>query len=389
MKKYFTDINNPNKRKILFVVPELSHGGSNKCLENMISLLDNQFSISIVSVEPSSELDHYYNVFHRYLIDMPWLYQICRKLSLLRKCINACHNYLHIDIWALLHEISARVLQRKHRFDIAVGFQESYATHFASHFSCKKIAWVHCDYDDYKIRSNNLNEEKWYCKFETIVGVSQYTADIFIKNYPLFANRQKVIYNPLDSVSVQKESKQIDVGFDNTYFNIVSVGRFAEVKQFHIIPNVVKSIIEKQPKLRFCWYIIGDGDITLIGETKRKIEQYGLEKVIYLLGGKNNPYPYIQQSNLLVCTSRSEVCPYVVNEAKALHTPVLTTDFPSAYEIVSPMQTGLIVSKEQLVETITRLAHDENGLYTQLKECISHYEYDNSEIVDALEELLA
>lgn len=378
-------------KKILFVVPELSHGGSNKCLENLLNLppfihADNK----VISLGVNEESLPYYKIFGSNLIQMGVLYRIAMKITPIKKILNALHNYLKWDTWGIIYSIEAISLQKKYHFDYVVGFQESYPTHFASHFNVTKIAWIHCDYDDYKIRSNNLNELAWYKKFDKIVCVSKYTSSTFVKSYPLLRTKVQHIYNPLNNTRIQKLA-QVPIKDNQIKFNsftIVSVGRFVEVKQFHRIPIYVKDLLSMNPGYNFQWFIIGDGDKYLWNETTKLIKEYNLGPYIFLLGAKDNPYPYIKQSNLLVSTSRSEACPYVVNEALALGTPVLSLDYPSAKELIHE-NVGKVVPEIQLAGTLYNLINDLDSVYSRLKESCSKAVYDNTSIVEALERLFS
>lgn len=372
--------------KILFVIPEFTHGGSNKSLENILSLVDkSQFDLYVYSLSVNEESQWYAKVFNKCLIEQGSLYKSCVRNTILRKGLNAIKNFLGVDLWQIIYRIETTRIQRRYKFDTVVGFLESYATHFASHFDTQKIAWIHCDYNDYKVRSNNLDETKWYKQFDNIIGVSEYTTKVFVSNYPIFRDKTVCIYNLLNVEYVRKQAEQTvdDLNFDTRVFSLVSVGRFAEVKQFHRIPEIVKTIKANDKKISFKWYIIGDGDEWLISLTKNLIEEYNIAENVILLGAKNNPYPYIKKANLLVSTSRSEACPYVVNEAKALHTPVVSVDYPSAQELINS-DFGIISSFDKLPSVLSTLIKDDNGKYTSLKVGADVFEYSNADILQRL-----
>lgn len=374
------------KQKLLFIIPELTLGGANKCLENIISLIDeSRFDIYVYSLSVNEKDQWYAKVFEERLVDQGFLYKSCVRITIIRKTLNAIKNYIGIDLWQPIYEIEANRIQQKYRFDTVVGFLESYATHFASNFKTNKIAWLHCDYNDYKVRSNNLDETKWYKRFDNIISVSEYTTNVFTSNYPVFSDKTICIYNLLDVENVRKQAGQHvdDLSFDTSVFSLVSVGRFAEVKQFHRIPEIVKTIKANDKKISFKWYIIGDGDEWLISLTKNLIEEYNIAENVILLGAKNNPYPYIKKANLLVSTSRSEACPYVVNEAKALHTPVVSVDYPSAQELINS-DFGIISSFDKLPSVLSTLIKDDNGKYTSLKVGADVFEYSNADILQRL-----
>ena len=59
-----------NKKKVLFIIPEYSHGGTNKSLENLLSLIDKQkYEISVYSLYEDGGL-YYKDVLKPYIIKM-------------------------------------------------------------------------------------------------------------------------------------------------------------------------------------------------------------------------------------------------------------------------------------------------------------------------------
>ena len=104
--------------------------------------------------------------------------------------------------------------------------------------------------------------------------------------------------------------------------------------------------------------------------------------VIYL-GEKDNPYCYIRNSELLVNTSLSEACPYVINEAKILHKPVVCTDFGSAEEFIENGVNGYISPIESIHEPIISLIKNQE-LYDKMVSNISDFVYDNKRIINQI-----
>ena len=88
----------------------------------------------------------------------------------------------------------------------------------------------------------------------------------------------------------------------------------------------------------------------------------------------------MQQADLVVCTSSSESFSYVLAEAKILHTPVLSNDFPVAYEVVDD-STGWIA----MPRVLTRIINNIDGEYDRKKTSIMNYEYLNQEILQKIE----
>lgn len=378
-------------KQILFVVPQLTHGGSNKSLATLLALFakESDLSFSVVALNAYSNHDPYYDIFKSILLPLSNLYSISVSYTPLRKLLNALNNFLHLDFWTLLYKYEAHRLQKRYHFNKVVGFEESYATRFASYFNCTKIAWLHCDYDSYWEESNHRDESVIYSKFDSIVCVSEFAKRVFLKYYPDVADRVSHIYNLLDIEDIKRKSTEPieDDHFSSDDFNIISIGRFVGLKQFHLIPQFVKQTLEESPNLKFHWYIIGDGDTNLIAFTQRQIENLGLHDYITLLGSKKNPYPFILKSDLLVCMSRTESWSYTINEANVLHTPVVTLRCGSSEEVIVK-DAGCIINQESLPSLLATLIENKGGFYSQMKENLSLFNYNNEAIIIKLKELL-
>ena len=121
-------------------------------------------------------------------------------------------------------------------------------------------------------------------------------------------------------------------------------------------------------------------------EIIRKTIEFSLHGELILLGAKDNPYPYIKQANLLVCTSRTESWSYVINEAKVLQTPVVTIRCGSSEEVVEHGETGYITTEQDLPALLVDLILDKDQIYTNIKQNVKQFCYDNNAIVEDLKE---
>ena len=127
------------KHSVLFIIPQLSHGGSNRSLQSIFaSFPDSDWAV--YSLENGGEKTPYSSVFSSRLIEQGWIYKTCNGNVVLRKTLNALHNYLNIDLWALVYSHESSRLLKATQCNTVIGFEESYATLFASFFkNVKKI----------------------------------------------------------------------------------------------------------------------------------------------------------------------------------------------------------------------------------------------------------
>ena len=382
---------NHHNCRILFTIPELTHGGSRRSLENLLRLkaLPDGWIANVVSLEWPTARMPYYETFLPYLVKLSLWYRICVQFTPLRKLLNALHNFLHLDPWGKIYSREAKRLQRKYHFDVVVGYEESVATVFASKFNTYRIAWMHCDYNLYRTYSNNRDEHSLYSLFDRIVCVSEATRRAFSDNFPECTDRLGVLYNSIDTGHIVRMASVAigDGAFKTDCFTILSVGRMVEVKQYHLIPSFAARMLTLVPSLRFRWYIIGDGDEHYIEDIRSEIKRLQVAEYVVLLGARDNPYPYIAHSDLVVCTSRSESFSYTLVEAMTLHVPVVSIECPSTKEVV-PSDKGIITDANALLRHLVSLVEDTDGIYTRLKHNIQSYAYDNNRVIRSVRELL-
>lgn len=367
------------KKKILFVIPEYSIGGTNTSLENLISNIDKDlYQIYVYSVYEYGS-PHFIETFKPYRIRKSILFYLLHDNIYTRKIYGLYMKICKKANWDWLYKWEAKHIQKKNTFDSVIGFQEGYATELASYFKdTKKIAWNHSPY------SNNYKKDysyyfPLYSKFDHIVCVSWVFVRNFIEIFPEYKDRTICLYNTLNNLQIRKKAKDNDVTeISKEKFNIISVGRFSSQKGFHLIPQIVDKIIKKGVD-NFIWYIVGTGADYYV-KTKELVKQYGLEKYIRFLGAKENPYPYISTADLYVCTSESESFCYTLVESEILHTPVLTNAFPVTEEVLDE-RCGWKCSMDDMSDMIVKIINDENGIYSLKKNSILSYEYDNDSII--------
>ena len=158
-----------------------------------------------------------------------------------------------------------------------------------------------------------------------------------------------------------KAEEKIEEKFNKNTFKICTVGRLVEAKGYDRLLKTHKRLIDEG--LKHDLIIIGDGP------DKEKLINYindnNLKNSVYLLGRKSNPYKYIKNSDLFVCSSRWEGFSTVISEAVILEKPVITTRVSGPEELFLNNEYGLITE------------NNEESLYEGLKNIITNKEtYD-------------
>jgi len=347
-------------KKILFIIPSLQMGGTISSLNSIYLHYRNYADVYVLplsmcgdaNIEFRSKIvkpDLLIGLYTTNYRDLPTNKKL---LGIFVKLIKRICLICGIDNLERICNRSISKVEKKHDYDIVVGFQEGIST-FAASFSkaSKKIAWIHCNYDYYVPEFKE--EESVYSKFNNIVCVSRFTSLVFSNKYCTLKARITYIYNFLNTdYIIHKSVEQMDdIRFSTDKYTILSVGRIHPIKRFRYIPLIAKELLEHSAS--FVWYLIGPvGDIQEMKEFEKYRKECNVADHVYWLGSKSNPYPYLKASDLLVCLSESEACPMIFNEAKLLGTPIVTTDFGSASEFVCDGVNGDICSMDNISSRI-------------------------------------
>ena len=122
---------------------------------------------------------------------------------------------------------------------------------------------------------------------------------------------------------------------NNNKLNIISIGRLTEEKGFDVLIESLKDI----DKTKYNLTLIGDGKEK--NNLSNQINYLNLQKNVKLLGFKENVYPYLKNSDLLINPSYFEGFPNVVIEALSCGIPVICSkSHGGIYEILKNQKYG-------------------------------------------------
>ena len=183
--------------------------------------------------------------------------------------------------------------------------------------SGRYIQMVHADY--IKAKEIGFIYNKWHKTTEHI-GVSNYVCKIFKQLYP----KENItrIYNILDEV---QETKPI--------LKLISATRVSKEKGYERMLKLAQEL--KKANIRFRWTIFTD--LNLYNQ-----KPFDLEEIVYMKPS-HDFFDYIKESDYGVQLSDTEGYSYFINECLQYGTPVICTNFPSAYESVENEKNGYIL----------------------------------------------
>ena len=364
-------------KKIIFGITSLTLGGAERVLVDMVNQLSDTFDITIFTIYGKGELEKSLNnrIKIKRIFDKPY-----KELTKVEKIS------IPLKILCFQKQYYKKYIQGD--YDIEIAFLEGPITRLFStkNRNTKKIAWIHNDIS--KVYGNDLKaklkltiDKRIYNKYEKLIFVSKDNKEVFDIRYPNMKPTEEVIYNYIDPQKViEKAKEKIDFSFDNKQMNFLTVARLVEQKGIDRLIRIHKELIANHFNNKF--YIIGDGPER--EKLEKLIKDEHLQETFFLLGAKENPYPYIKQADMFCLLSKFEGYGMVLEEAKILNKPIIITN-TAAREAVENYKNAVIVE------------NDEHEIYNKLKYIIENNTktfddkkqiYDNHHIIKELEKLL-
>ena len=383
--------------KVLFVINNMTIGGTRSSLVNFITYLSNthkEIEIDLFLLSKTGEYLSRIPSNVKVLSGDRWTscsFKSSRDLTIVEKIDRALLGaakrvFGHEKVLSAVFDKNIKSKVEK-EYDVVVGFQEGLSNDFAVRVPAqKKVLWIHNNFENLDTLSRGFY--KSYEKADAIVFVAEASKKSFEKQYPEFANKMKLIRNVILQDDIRKRANQpvID-GFqtqkDGT-IKLISVGRIAPQKAFDRVILTAQELTNR--KINFEWIVVGDGPD--FAELKKKTAESGLEQNLRFVGGKENPYPYMKQADLLVLSSIYEAQPMVIIEALTIGTPVMSTKFASASELLGEKEYGVMVENtpEGVVAGVCELCEHRDKI-NLMKNKTQDFVYDNEMIVNEFLEL--
>ena len=346
-----------NKRNVLFIIDSLTCGGAEKSLISLLPLLDySKVQVDLMLVERGGVFEQYIpkevnvltlsrpqTMFYR--IGLLWF-------SILLRVMRQRHG---AEVrWMAMHGVYGTL---KKEYDVAIAYQQGFPTYYVAQKvkARRKYAWVNADLQ--KAGYCEAFNRRHYDMYDKVVPVSDVICDMMSKMEYVDASKLFTVYDILNPDLIRTMSQEkLDV-LTNQGNTIVTTGRLALPKN-HVLAVETAALL-KQKGLDFVWYFVGDGPERR--HIERLIERYALEEQVKLVGMQPNPYPYMAMADVYVQTSSFEGFGLTINEARILHKPVVSTNFPVVYNQIKDGENGLIaeMNPESVADKILLLMNDE------------------------------
>lgn len=330
-------------KKLLIFVDALYEGGVSKVLLDLLENINkDKYDITVMTLyNQGIYIDNVKKYAkYKYCFDIPDADDNSLKAKLYRK------------YWGGMLRLPESFMYKwfvKEKYDIEIAFMHGWSTKFISgsnNKNSKKIAWVHVDLLTWNrvdgVFKNLDHHKNAYSKFHEVLCVSKTVKDGIEKKYGV--KNAKVIYNPINREKILNLSNEKieDIKFTSK-FKLISVGRLAEEKGYDRLLRVFKQLDDEGFDLELT--IIGSGE--KYNELNDYIEKNNLSDKVFLLGYRENPYKYVKNSDLFVCSSISEGFSLVIGEAMAVGVPVISVACPGPNEVIGFGEYGMLVNNDE------------------------------------------
>lgn len=307
-------------KKLIIYMPKLSVGGMEKALINLLNF---------------SSLKENYQVelFLGYLVQKEYLDMVPKEVKVYLCCKGKWNIFGKLITYFKMIIKNIKVILKIDKYDVAISYayQHPILAKLARNSSQNNIIFIHNNLIlKYGKNSKRVKKMK-FDKFAKIVCVSNDVKNAFGKLYPNFSGKIEVINNLLDGQTIEKKALD-SVSFDYVKPVFVAVGRCEEkAKKFSRIIKASEKL--KNKGYKFSALIIGDGNDFKMYQDM--VNDLNINDYVHLLGKKINPYPYIKNSSVLILSSAYEGYGIVIDEARILNIPVISTDVADAKEIMN------------------------------------------------------
>lgn len=229
------------------------------------------------------------------------------------------------------------------------------AASFFAALACGKIPLVsHIHNNAYDSRGVSLKSILYRFaakKAKHIIWVSQSSLDGYAF-HKAFEAKSSVLYNIID-VGALKDKIALD---PNTYdYDVVYLGRLTYQKNPQRLIEVIGKVVEKRPETKVA--IIGTGDM------EEEVRQLALDKDLLnnvtFLGFQSNPAKILNDSKVMVMTSRWEGTPMCALESLAMGVPIVSTPTDGLKDLIQDGVNGFLSDDdEQLAKKIVFLLNE-------------------------------
>jgi len=336
------------KIKLLFVIPSLVEGGTERVVTDIITHLDKEkYDISLALFEKKgpylSQTAEYVKVYDLRKKSRYSFFKIIFNLGKLFRRVrpNTVVSFLsYTNIVAIMAKFISGC-----RFNLLISIR--------NYLSLARF--------DARLRRVRYFLYKFLFNYaDYVIAVSEGIKTDLEKTFNIIQRKIKIIYNPVDSekINILKAEEIKDLRIKEKSF-LLTVGRLTKQKGypylFRAYSRIHKEIDEKL-------IILGTGEEE--EKLKSLANELGIQERVVFLGFQKNPYKFMNIASIFVLSSLWEGFPNVLLEAMECGVPVVSTDCSSGpREIITNGKNGILIppaDERALADAMLTLLKDEN-----------------------------
>lgn len=340
---------------VLFMIPNLGHGGAEKVLVNLVTHMDRKkFNITVMCLYDEG-------------VNKASLPDDIEYIGCMKKSFPGVSHVLKLFSPERLYKHFV-----KKEYDVVVSYLEGQTARIVSGCkskSTKLISWIHVEQHTAKNAARtfrNIKEMKrCYMKFDRTVCVSEYVKNDFCSIVPV--KNATVLYNTIESDRIRTLADETldNIILSEEKIKLCGVGTLKKSKGFDRLLRIHLQLIQDGYPIHT--YILGEGP------EEKNLEDFvsnnHISDSVTFLGYHTNPYKFLKKCDLFVCTSFAEGFSTAATEALIVGTPVCTVEVSGMKEMLGENnEFGIVTenSEEDLYQGIKTLLEDRN-LYSHYK----------------------
>lgn len=379
------------KKKILFCCYGFGIGGIERCMINLLNVIDtSRYEIDVLPMNPEWDLLPNLQANVTVLQPFDYVMNTTDTVEALKKKKAGLNLYLRyiayrvINKWGKKPWILFKAPEKE--YDIAIAYAHiGYVPYYV--IDCirakKKYMWHH-EGRYVKTARYSLDQE-YYPRFNALVAVSKDDRNMLIEAFPNLEKHIKVIYNVLNRDEIRKKALEpCAFTYCADVLKLSTVGRLTHQKGPDLVLQIASKLKCMNISFQWCW--VGDGD--LMEYFKEEIHSRGLTENVIPVGNQKNPYPYMLQCDIYVQPSYYEAYCTTTLEAQVLTKPVIATDVCGMREQICDGHDGIItnINVESILKAILTLANNKE-MRTQISYNLKEKMRGSDENLEAYYEL--
>ncbi len=354
------------KKKVLFVINTMGRAGAERCLLHLFNAWkDEEYELSLFAVLGRGELFLEVPSHVRVLNHNPQVTSVFDKEArkdffkdilkgmiknglLFKEIIPILRLMLwqikekKVDIKKLCWKTASDIAPKlEEEFDLAVGYIQGAATYYVmDHVRAKKkILFLHNEYEASGYCP--ITDGPYYEKANRIYCVSNYIENRLKDVFPSCENKIETMYNFADAQWVKKKAEEgeaPEIKKEPDEICLLTAARLEPVKAFDV--GIKAMALLKQRNVKAKWFVLGDG--SLHNQLEKEIHEQKLEDCFFLLGQRENPYPYMKACDIYVQETHFEGFSTSITEAVILGKTVVASDCGGNREQLTYYDTGVL-----------------------------------------------